>query len=83
MRAEAHDRVEGLLFSGLNEETLFEVDAYESDLYDRIPVIVATAHGPVDGTAYVIPKSHRQALTQEPWDAEWFREHQLAKYLNG
>jgi hypothetical protein len=83
LRAEPHDRVEGLLFSGLNEETLFEVDAYESDLYDRIRVIVATGRGPVDCTAYVIPKKNQKALSQEPWNAQWFREHKLAKYLNG
>jgi gamma-glutamylcyclotransferase (GGCT)/AIG2-like uncharacterized protein YtfP len=83
VRAKPQDRVEGLVFRGLHDEALFELDAYESDLYDRIPVIVATAQGPLDCTAYVIPESNRQALTHQPWNAAWFQEHQLQRYLNG
>jgi len=83
VRASPDERVTGLLYQNLDEDVLVELDAYESDLYDRIPVIVATERGPIDCTAYVIADSHREALTNEVWDAKAFEEHQLAKYLQG
>ncbi len=83
IRAKPIDRVNGLLFQGLNEEALFELDAYESELYDRIPVIAATEHGAIDCTAFVIPDARRAVLSKQTWDAEWFEKHQLVKYLNG
>lgn len=83
VRAEPSDQVQGLVYLGLDEDALFELDAYESDLYDRIPVIAATEHGAIECTAYVIPDANRDALTDEFWDPQWFREHQLEKYLNG
>lgn len=83
VRAEPSDQVTGLVYTDLDEDALFELDAYESDLYERISVIAATQHGPVECTAYVIPDSNRQALTSEFWDSKWFEEHQLEKYLSG
>jgi len=83
VRAQPDDQVSGQLYLDLDEDTLFELDAYESDLYDRIAVIAATEHGPVQCTSYVIPESRREALTSEVWDAEWFRQNRLAKYLHG
>ena len=76
-------QVRGVLYQGLDEDVLFELDAYESDLYDRIAVTATTANGPVDCTAFVIPASHSSALTNEPWDAKQFEQQELAKYLNG
>lgn len=83
VRAEPSDQVNGLVYFDLDEESLFELDAYESDLYERVPVIAASEHGPIECTAYVIPDSNRGALTSEVWDAKWFAEHQLEKYLHG
>jgi len=83
VRAEPADQVHGKVYLDLDEDSLFELDAYESDLYERRAVVVAAEHGPLECTAYVIPESNRRALTSEVWDAEWFRQHQLAKYLHG
>lgn len=83
VRAEPDDQVNGLIYFNLDDDSLFELDAYESDLYDRIAVIAATENGPVECTAYVIPGSHRDALTNETWNAESFKQHQLEKYLHG
>ncbi len=83
LRAEPADHVKGVLYFDLDEDTLFELDAYESDLYDRIPVIAATEQGPVECTAFVIPDACRKALSNEVWDAKRFEEFQLAKYLHG
>ena len=83
VRAEPDSHVEGIVYRDLTDDALFELDAYESDFYDRIPVIAAGQHGLIDCTAYVVPNSHRSALTNQPWSREWFAEHQLERYLNG
>ena len=83
VRSAPDDLVHGRLYRSLDDDALFELDAYESDLYDRIPVIAATEQGPVECTAFVIPESRREALTNEVWDAKWFEQHQLERYLHG
>jgi gamma-glutamylcyclotransferase (GGCT)/AIG2-like uncharacterized protein YtfP len=84
VRAQEGDRVEGVLYRDLDDEMLFELDAYESDFYRREPVKVTTASGQmVDCQAYVIPELRREMLTNERWDRDWFAEHKLASYLNG
>jgi len=83
IRGEPGDHVSGLVFRGLLEEDLFELEAYESDLYDRIDVIAASDQGPLECSAFVIPESHRSALTNEFWDTDQFKKHQLAKYVSG
>ena len=84
VEAAADDLVEGVLYHNLDEETLFELDAYESDLYDRSAVQVVTADGTlVESQSYVIPNNRRQALSDERWDPKRFEERELVKYLNG
>jgi len=84
VRADDEDNVAGVLYYDLDEETLFELDAYESDLYQRSTVQVVTADGnEVECQAFVIPPSHREALTSEPWNSERFKQVELVKYLEG
>jgi gamma-glutamylcyclotransferase (GGCT)/AIG2-like uncharacterized protein YtfP len=84
IRCETDSEVHGLLYNDLDEETLFELDTYESSFYERLPVRAITASGEeLDCYAYVVPTSRRDLLTSEPWDAEWFRSHELDRYLNG
>jgi gamma-glutamylcyclotransferase (GGCT)/AIG2-like uncharacterized protein YtfP len=84
VRAEPVNAVAGVLYRDLDENTLFELDAYESDFYCRETVAVVTETGDtVECQAYVVPEKRRDLLTDEPWDAEWFAEHKLEKYLNG
>ena len=84
VRAGEEDRVAGVLYRDLDEDTLFELDAYESDFYERLDVSVVTEKGEsVECQAYFLPDSRRNMLTDEPWDAEWFAEHKLANYLKG
>lgn len=77
-------RVNGRVFRELDEETLFELDTYESELYERMEVDVTLQ----DGTTlacqtYVIPASRREALSDQPWDAARFEQHELKNYLKG
>jgi gamma-glutamylcyclotransferase (GGCT)/AIG2-like uncharacterized protein YtfP len=76
--------VRGILYDDLDEDTLFELDTYESSFYNRLPVNVMVADGTeVECHAYVVPESRRDMLTNEAWDKEWFRAHELDRYLNG
>ena len=43
IRAREADFVKGVLYRNLDEETLFELDTYESDFYERQTVWVTTA----------------------------------------
>lgn len=84
VRAGEMDRVSGMLYRDLDDDTLFELDAYESDFYQRLAVSVVTEEGElVECQSYLVPDSRRDMLTDEPWDAQWFAEHKLAKYLKG
>lgn len=84
VRAEETDQVAGVLYRDLDDDTLFELDAYESDFYRRETIQVVTESGKtVECQGYVVPDSRRDMLTDEPWDAKWFAEHKLEKYLNG
>jgi len=84
VRSCVEDYVTGMLYRDLDGETLFELDAYESDFYLRETVQVTLEDGEeVECQAYLVPDSRRELLTDEPWDAQWFAEHKLEKYLNG
>ena len=78
------DYVAGVLYRDLDDDTIFELDAYESDFYQRLAVRVVTEEGEaVECQVYHVPDSRRDMLTDEPWDSQWFAEHKLAKYLKG
>jgi gamma-glutamylcyclotransferase (GGCT)/AIG2-like uncharacterized protein YtfP len=84
VHAEPTDVVAGVLYRDLDDDTLFELDAYESDFYQRETVAVVTKAGDtVECQVYVIPEKRRDVLTDESWNAEWFAEHKLEKYLDG
>ncbi len=82
--ADHEDCVSGVLYHDLDEETIFELDAYESQFYRRVPVVVTTDSGEqVNCETYIVPDTQRMMLTNEPWDAEWFAQRYLEKYLSG
>ena len=84
IRTDPEDQVEGVLYHGLNEATLEELDVYESDLYRRTTVRVRSLDSePCECQAYVIPVANRRVLSAEAWDADWFQQHGLAQYLRG
>jgi len=78
------DQVRGVLYHGLDEATLEELDVYESDLYQRTTVRAQSLDSELfECQAYVIPAANRRVLSAETWDADWFRKHGLAQYLRG
>lgn len=84
IRSDTGSEVHGVLYDDLDEDTLFELDTYESSFYDRLPVkVVVENDAEVECHAYVVPDSRKDLLTNESWDKEWFRAHELQRYLNG
>jgi gamma-glutamylcyclotransferase (GGCT)/AIG2-like uncharacterized protein YtfP len=84
IRAESASEVRGQVYTDLDEDTLFELDTYESSFYQRLPVRVTLASDEeVECHAYIVPDSRRDLLTTEPWDSEWSRMNELDRYLNG
>jgi gamma-glutamylcyclotransferase (GGCT)/AIG2-like uncharacterized protein YtfP len=84
VRSDTKSAVQGVLYDDLDEDTLFELDTYESSFYERLPVIVTVEDGTeVECHAYVVPEARRDLLTNERWDREWFCTHELHRYLNG
>ena len=84
IRSNSASDVHGLLLDGINDDTMFELDAYESSFYDRLPVKVVVEDGAeVECYAYIVPESRRDLLTNESWDKEWFRDNELHRYLSG
>lgn len=78
------DQVQGILYHGLDEATLEELDVYESDLYQRTTVRARNLDSEqIESQAYVIPVSNRRVLSIETWDADWFKQHGLGQYLRG
>ncbi len=82
VEAGAEARVGGLVYLGVDDESLTLLDRYESDLYERRIVRAVTGDGQMlDCQAYVLPASRRELASQILWDADWFRREALAGYL--
>ncbi|MCB1228627.1 MAG: gamma-glutamylcyclotransferase [Verrucomicrobiae bacterium] len=74
--------VPGRIFSGLDDEILARLDAYEDDFYERREVTLLDATGnPVQSQAYVVPARFREGLSDEPWTLDWFETEAMDSYL--
>ena len=74
-------RTPGTLYSELDPESLALLDRFESDLYERRELLVATASGERSAFAWVVRPQHRQLLTGEPWDRDRFAARHLREWL--
>lgn len=76
------DVAEGVVLFDLTASEMVALDAYESDLYERVEVTAALDDGRnVLAQAYLLPKRHASAATRERWSADWFRERAMASYI--
>ena len=68
-----HEGTEGVVFRGLDDETLRRLDVFEGDLYERrqLPVQVE-GEGSIDAWVYVLAPEHAGRLSDQPWDLEDF-----------
>ena len=80
--AEAGERVVGVVYRDLDPATFDALDAYESDLYERIAIEVKLDSGSaLTCQAYVLPISRAGHASDERWDAAEFKQMWLADYL--
>jgi gamma-glutamylcyclotransferase (GGCT)/AIG2-like uncharacterized protein YtfP len=78
----ANGRVDGVVYSDLDDGTLALLDEFESDLYERVSVNVVLDDGkPQACQAYVLPERNRRFASSERWDPEWFQREAMDEYL--
>jgi gamma-glutamylcyclotransferase (GGCT)/AIG2-like uncharacterized protein YtfP len=72
---------EGALVEGIDAGLWARLDRFETDLYERLEVEVATADGTRTACAYVVAPRHRGRLSRAPWCPQGFAARDLAAYL--
>jgi gamma-glutamylcyclotransferase (GGCT)/AIG2-like uncharacterized protein YtfP len=76
-------RTSGTVYEDLDAHSLDLLDLYEGPHFERYQVHVRMAGGRRRRAfAYVLRPEQRHLLTDEPWDAERFRSHELPAYLH-
>lgn len=79
---QAGARTPGLLYSGIDSETVVRLDRFEGPLYERRLVQVRPTGGSLASAhAYVIAPAHRDLLGIEPWDRAGFAALHLEAYV--
>lgn len=76
---EAGAETHGVLYTGIDAQSLAKLDAFEGELYERISVTVQVGDDEVMAAVYCIAPAHRSRLLPRPWQADEFnREHKQA-----
>lgn len=84
IESNADDQVQGVVYYDLDEQTMFELEMYESDLYERVSTEATTVQGNVvPCEVFRIPLSRKDVLSNETWDPRSFEQHNLNRYLEG
>ncbi|HMP05807.1 MAG TPA: gamma-glutamylcyclotransferase [Lacipirellulaceae bacterium] len=77
-------RVAGKIYLDVDEAALGVLDDFESDFYQRTPVVVNLADGAqLACHAYVLPDQRRDWASDDHWIADEFARRHLAAYLAG
>lgn len=72
----------GLLYSGLTDDALRRLDAFESDCYAREHVTIRDDNGrTVQAWAYVVRPDAHSRLSDLPWEREQFERLHLGNFL--
>lgn len=72
--------VTGVLYQGVDPDSLALLDLFEGEFYNRKTVHVMTlSRSRVRAEAYLVPPNHEVLLSQQPWEREDF----VARHLNG
>jgi gamma-glutamylcyclotransferase (GGCT)/AIG2-like uncharacterized protein YtfP len=83
VRANGDGKVEGILYSNISELEWKRLTAFEDDFYELEEVSVLCRGGERLALAYIVPPGRRSILSEKSWDAEFFREHYLARISRG
>jgi gamma-glutamylcyclotransferase (GGCT)/AIG2-like uncharacterized protein YtfP len=74
--------VTGVLYRGVDRDSLALLDLFEGEFYRRRTVHVRTAaQRQVSAEAYLVPSDHELLLSQQPWQREVFVEQHLNDFL--
>ena len=78
----AGERVEGLLYDGLDAGALARIDRFEGALYERreLPVVLGSGENRA-AFVYVLRPEHRGLVTELPWNEAEFRARHLRDTL--
>jgi hypothetical protein len=72
----------GVLYAGLDDEALIQIDRFEDDFYERRLICVRLAESLVpDVFAYVVRSEFLGRLSQEAWESEVFRVQHLERFV--
>lgn len=75
-------RTEGVLYLGLDRETMKLLDRFEGDLYVRKRVAVRSDPlGLLSAYTYVMAEGGADRLTDEAWDLDRFKSEHLEEWL--
>jgi gamma-glutamylcyclotransferase (GGCT)/AIG2-like uncharacterized protein YtfP len=84
IRPEPGANTRGILYQGLGQLQLGRLDAFESDFYQRVRVVVSDAmERPCQAWAYVMRPECHDLLSDQSWDRDWFERLYLRDYLQG
>lgn len=79
---DVRSRVTGVLYTGVDADSLALLDRFEDDFYRREAVRVQPASGCwTDAAAYVVPPAHSALLSALPWDRAAFVARHLEALL--
>ena len=75
---------EGTLFSGLSDEDLKVLDAFEGNFYARHSVKVDLQDGrTIAAWVYVIRQEYKDVLSNEPWHLDRFLNEGFRSFMDG
>ncbi len=73
---------DGVLYRGVDAESLARLDEFEGPLYARRRVRVLRRDGVTqEALTYVIPEARRHVLSTEPWDRQEFIAQHLSRWV--
>ncbi len=80
IRADAS--TEGVVYKDLDEYAFERLDAFEGEMYNRVPVTVTLATGTLEVYTYVFKSSFSHRLTDAPWRLDEFLRSGKAAFLD-
>ena len=82
LRPRAIASTPGILWHGVDAESLARLDRFELAIYERLALRVRTARGEsVQADVYVIRPEHYARLSHEPWDPARFARESLPAFV--
>jgi gamma-glutamylcyclotransferase (GGCT)/AIG2-like uncharacterized protein YtfP len=77
-----HSEVVGVLYEGVDRDSIVLLDLFEGDFYRREKVEAVTpARRRVDALTYVVRPEHRPLFSSQPWDRDEFIARHLEDFL--